>query len=120
VSGLAGLILTRWRRLAGVPVALLLGLACAGTLLELRDPFVGPAMLREAGRLYPLHFYASTALGIALTVAYLLPPFYSARIAFAGSTSVARLAGSSDATNTTRSSAPRTTPSVSGSYGAVE
>jgi hypothetical protein len=69
VLGVAGLILARWRRLAGLAVALVLGLAFAGTFLDLRDPFVGPAMLREAGRLYPLHLYASTALGIALIMA---------------------------------------------------
>ncbi len=64
--GVGGLLLCRYRSwlLAVVlPVALFLAW---GHLSELHDPFVGPAIAREAGRDYFIQSYLAMALGVAL------------------------------------------------------
>jgi hypothetical protein len=64
--GVGGFLLCRHRRwfLAVVlPIALVLAW---GHLSELHDPFVGPAIAREAGRAYFIQSYLATGLAVAL------------------------------------------------------
>jgi hypothetical protein len=55
-----------WAALLLVPV---LALADWGLYDEIHDPFVGPAILQEAGAAYPLHAYATSVLTLALIAA---------------------------------------------------
>jgi hypothetical protein len=64
--GVGGFLLCRYRNwlLAVVlPIALFLA---SGHLSELHDPFVGPAIAREAGRDYFTQSYIAMAVGVAL------------------------------------------------------
>ena len=64
--GIGGLLLSRykwWLATLVIPIALALAL---GQILELRDPFVGPHIVREAGYSYVLHSYLAAALSIFL------------------------------------------------------
>lgn len=66
VWGLGGFLLCRrwwWIALAIVPLMLL---AAAGLAAEIGDPYVGPAILQEAGPTYPAHAYVTAALMIVL------------------------------------------------------
>lgn len=67
--GAIGFSLARRRRWWAVPVLVLLAVSFIGVWSEWRDPFVGPAIAVEAGRLYPYHLIASTLLAAALTLA---------------------------------------------------
>ena len=68
VLGGVGFVLARRRWWWALPVLALLAAAFAGTWAEWTDPFVGPAIAAEAGRAYPYHLLASTALAAGLTV----------------------------------------------------
>lgn len=64
--GLGGLLLSRykwWLVLSVIAVALVLALA---QISELHDPFVGPAIVREAGYSYVLQSYLAAAISIVL------------------------------------------------------
>jgi hypothetical protein len=66
VLGCGGLLLCRrwpWFALLILPVVTLGTWGLSG---EIADPFVGPAILREAGTSYPTHAYASAALSAIL------------------------------------------------------
>ena len=66
--GAIGYFLARRRRWWAVPALVLLAASFAGTWAEWTDPFVGPAIAVEAGRLYPYHLVASTLLAAVLTI----------------------------------------------------
>ena len=72
VLGGVGFFLARRRRGWALPIFALLAVFFAGTWMEWRDPFVGPAIAREAGPRYPYHLIASTLLAAALTLAGLI------------------------------------------------
>jgi hypothetical protein len=64
--GIGGFLLCRYRTwLLAVVLPIVLFLAW-GHLSELRDPFVGPAIAREAGRDYFTQSYIAMALSMAL------------------------------------------------------
>jgi hypothetical protein len=64
--GLLGCLAGRWRRWASLPFIAWLGLSLWAGMGEVHDPFVGPAILREAGPTYTWHLYASSTLGLIL------------------------------------------------------
>lgn len=66
VLGLVGCLAGRWRRWAALPFMVWLGLSLWAGMGEVHDPFVGPAIFREAGRAYPWHLFASSMLGFVL------------------------------------------------------
>lgn len=68
VWGALGYLLARRRRWWAVPILGLLALSFAAVWSEWSDPFVGPAIVVEAGRLYPYHLIASTLLAAGLTI----------------------------------------------------
>ncbi|MBB6069329.1 hypothetical protein HKM21_21580 [Longimicrobium terrae] len=70
--GGAGLLLGRRSVLWPIVLGLLIALLGWGVRLELADPYVGPAILSEAGPWYPLHNLASTGVGFALCAAGLV------------------------------------------------
>ena len=72
--GALGCAAARWRRWAALPFVLVIILLGWTTLGELRDPVIGPAMLREAGRFYPWHLAVSAAIGIGLIIAGVVFP----------------------------------------------
>lgn len=64
--GVGGFLLCRYRRwLSAVVLPIALFIAW-GHLSELHDPFVGPAIAREAGRGYFTQSYIVMAIGVAL------------------------------------------------------
>jgi hypothetical protein len=72
VIGTAGYLAGRWRWWAGIPFLVALLLGALGPWTEWRDPFVGPAIAREAGASYPDHLGASMLAGSAATLAGML------------------------------------------------
>jgi hypothetical protein len=52
-----GFLLCRWRRVAGLVALPLAALWTWAMVSELRDPYVGPAILRELGRGYAVQAY---------------------------------------------------------------
>jgi hypothetical protein len=72
VWGAIGYLLARRRWWWAVPILGLLGVSFAAVWSEWSDPFVGPAISIEAGRLYPYHLIASTVLAAGLTIAGLV------------------------------------------------
>jgi hypothetical protein len=64
-----GYITARWRPwLAAAPLGILVGLG-ASVALQLADPYVGPAILKEAGASYPLRVYSALVVAGAATFA---------------------------------------------------
>ena len=64
--GVGGFLLTRYRYrllLVALPVSLFFAW---GHLGELRDPFIGPAIVREAGQSYVAQSYIAMALALVL------------------------------------------------------
>jgi hypothetical protein len=64
--GIGGLLLSRykwWMATTVIAIALVFALA---QILELRDPFVGPAIVREAGYSYIVQSYLAVAISIVL------------------------------------------------------
>ncbi|HEX3158946.1 MAG TPA: hypothetical protein VHQ45_10545 [Gemmatimonadaceae bacterium] len=72
--GALGFAAGRWRRWAALPFVLLITLLSWAMLGELQDPFVGPAMPREAGRSYPWHLTVSAVIGVGLAIAGMVFP----------------------------------------------
>lgn len=68
VLGALGYAAARWHRWAALPFLLLQGVGVWAVTLELRDPFVGPAMLREGGHALPYHLYTATGLAALLPI----------------------------------------------------
>lgn len=66
VLGVAAAWLARRSIFASLCVASLVVLLAMGQHSELTDPFVGPAIRREAGGAYFVHSYASMAVALAL------------------------------------------------------
>lgn len=66
VFGGAAVLLARRSVVAALCVTALVVLAAVGRHEELTDPYVGPAIRREAGDAYFVHDYMSTALALAL------------------------------------------------------
>lgn len=66
VGGLAGVVLWRRSRWAGLASLIVTALLSAETHRELRDPFVGPAILREAGPRYEHDFWLALGTFVAL------------------------------------------------------
>lgn len=64
--GIAAAWLARWSVVASLCVGSFIVLMAMGQHSELNDPFVGPAILREAGPWYPLHSYAAVAMALAM------------------------------------------------------
>ena len=69
VLGAAGFFLTRFRRWLIVPALLVVAVAAWGLIGELTDPFVGPAIVQEAGRGYVIQSYLAIVIATALTIA---------------------------------------------------
>jgi hypothetical protein len=69
VGGVVGYLAGRWRVWAAIPVVLVLAFLPWAAATELSDPYVGPAIIREAGRSYPVQLAASFGIGILLTAA---------------------------------------------------
>lgn len=64
--GIAGLLLCRaWPRMAVLFVALVI-LGGIGQVIELNDPYVGPAIKHEAGLSYVILSYSSISAGVVL------------------------------------------------------
>ena len=72
VVGGVGFLLARRRWWWVLPVLALLAFSFIGTWMEWTDPFVGPAIAREAGPRYPVHLIASTVVAAGLTLAGLI------------------------------------------------
>ena len=73
VSGLVwgglGFLLARRRWWWSTPVVVIFAASALGVWSEWTDPFVGPAIAEEAGRLYFYHFVASALLASGLIIA---------------------------------------------------
>ena len=69
VGGALGLVGWRWRWWAGAVLVLLPAAYFTGLHFELTDPYVGPDIVREAGRGYVLWSYSAAAVFIVLQVA---------------------------------------------------
>ena len=66
VLGIGGLILCKYKWwMATIVIAIAVVLAL-DLLLELHDPFVGPAIIREAGSTYVLQSYIASTISIFL------------------------------------------------------
>jgi hypothetical protein len=72
--GLLAFLAARWRRWAALRFLAVVLLGAAAVWMELRDPFVGPAILREAGRSYPWHLAISTGIASVLALAGMALP----------------------------------------------
>jgi hypothetical protein len=72
--GFLAFLAARWRRWAALPFLAIALLSAAAVWMELRDPFVGPAILREAGRSYPWHLAISTGIAAVLALAGMALP----------------------------------------------
>jgi len=57
-----GFLLCRWRRAAGVIVLPLAAVWAWGLFSEIRDPYVGPAILNELGRGYVAQAYLAALI----------------------------------------------------------
>jgi hypothetical protein len=64
-GGLGFVLSKRWWW-AAVPFLAFAALGTAAVVSEIHDPFVGPAILQEAGPNYPVHAYVTAAINIAL------------------------------------------------------
>jgi hypothetical protein len=62
---LVAVLAWRWRWWAGAVVTGVFLLRVWGVWAEVHDPWVGPAIVREAGQEYPGQFYLSVLLGVA-------------------------------------------------------
>ena len=58
----AGFSLCRWRRLAAIFVLPFVAVWAFGITSEVRDPFVGPAILHELGRGYVVQAYLAALI----------------------------------------------------------
>ncbi len=67
------LALCRWRRWAALVSLGATAVWAAALLSELRDPFVGPAILQELGRGYVVQNYIAAFIPVAFIVLGLLP-----------------------------------------------
>jgi hypothetical protein len=66
IIGVGGFFLSRsWPWTAPLVVALV-ALNAWGLTMELNDPFVGPAILEEAGTSYPMHAAVTSVIAAAL------------------------------------------------------
>lgn len=74
VLGSVGFMLARRRWWWAVPVVVLIVIGFLGTWAEWTDPFVGPAIAKEAGTSYPTHLIASTVLACGVIVLGMLRP----------------------------------------------
>ena len=66
VGGLLAIAAWRWRGWAGLMVTSVVMFFLLGVYMELQDPFVGPAMRREAGEHYVTHYYAAVVVAVVL------------------------------------------------------
>jgi hypothetical protein len=64
--GLAAALLARWSVIASLCVGVLIVLIAMGQHAELTDPYVGPAIRREAGDAYFVHSYVAMAVALAM------------------------------------------------------
>jgi hypothetical protein len=64
--GITSFLLCRWRRFAGVIVLPLAACWAWAMLLEIHDPYVGPAILDELGRGYVVQAYIASFLPFML------------------------------------------------------
>jgi len=71
--GVVGYAAARFRRWLVLPVLLLIAFLAWSQLGELTDPFVGPAIIQEAGRGYLIQSCAALALAVILCVLGLAP-----------------------------------------------
>ena len=71
--GLVGYVAARFRRWLVLPVLAVIALLAWSQLGELADPFVGPAIIQEAGRGYLIQSCAAVALAVILSVLGLAP-----------------------------------------------
>ena len=67
-GGLVAIAAWRWRSWAGLVVTPLALMRLLAVYLDLRDPFIGPAMRLEAGDGYVTQFYLAAALAVALNI----------------------------------------------------
>jgi hypothetical protein len=74
VLGGLGFSLARRRWWWAAPIIILIVIGFLGTWDEWTDPFVGPAIAREAGRSYPFHLIASTSLACAVIILGMIRP----------------------------------------------
>lgn len=66
LGGTVAVAAWRWRWWAGLMVALFVLLRLYAVHLEIQDPFVGPAIRREAGQGYVTQFYSVVAVWLFL------------------------------------------------------
>jgi hypothetical protein len=62
--GIVGYLLGRYRIWAGIPAFILAVLLAWAQIGELTDPYVGPAIVQEAGRTYLAQSYAASAIAL--------------------------------------------------------
>ena len=62
----AGFLLCRWRRQAAFFILPVIAFYAWGQIAEIRDPYVGPAILKEAGPSYVILSYSFIALATIL------------------------------------------------------
>ena len=73
VLGLLGFAAVRFRRWLVLPVLAVIAFVAWSQLGELADPFVGPAIIQEAGRGYLIQSCAAVALAVIISVLGLVP-----------------------------------------------
>lgn len=71
--GVVGYYAVRFRRWLVLPALALVAFLAWSQLGELADPFVGPAIIQEAGRGYLIQACAAVALAVILPVLGLVP-----------------------------------------------
>jgi hypothetical protein len=71
--GLLGFAAVRFRRWLVLPALALIAFVAWSQLGELADPFVGPAIIQEAGRGYLIQSCAAVALAVIISVLGLVP-----------------------------------------------
>lgn len=64
--GLVAALLARWSVIASLCAGLLIVMMAMGQHGELTDPYVGPAIRREAGDAYFVHSYVAMAVALAM------------------------------------------------------
>jgi hypothetical protein len=74
--GFLSLVLARLKRWLGVVSLPLMAFFASAQVGELLDPFVGPAILEEAGRAYVVQSYIAITVGLLLS---LVSPFVRVR-----------------------------------------
>jgi hypothetical protein len=72
--GSVAFLAARWRRWAALPFLAIVLVGAGAVWMELQDPFVGPAILREAGEGYPWHLAISTSIAVVLALAGMVIP----------------------------------------------